>query len=235
MRGSAQDPLGPRPRGPLTPRALAIAALALGPAAVPVPAEQPAPAAAPPPAEDKIEVRWTQVYVSPPVELALNQEIDLDFNDPPAEGTAAPLLVRVTPDGSHAIVNSVTGLMAYDLTTGTMYGITGCSSGNSKLVRIDLATGAATIVGACGFEAGSLEFGPDGRLYAGSTGAAGGYLYRIDKSSGEVKERMLTDAFTMPPSLSALVREAAREDEVSKSKFVREAILEKLASRGTKK
>ncbi|PYS36518.1 MAG: hypothetical protein DMF75_00790 [Acidobacteria bacterium] len=77
--------------------------------------------------------------------------------------------------------------LAYDQTSGTMYGITGGNGSGGgaigNLVTINLTTGAATTVGSVGFNAGSLEFGPDGNLYAGSTDGAGN-LYRIDKTNG---------------------------------------------------
>src|SRR6266568_3695436 len=77
--------------------------------------------------------------------------------------------------------------LAYDQTSGTMYGITGGNGSGGgaigNLVTINLTTGAATIVGSVGFNAGSLEFGPDGNLYAGSTNGLGS-LYRINKTSG---------------------------------------------------
>jgi hypothetical protein len=73
--------------------------------------------------------------------------------------------------------------LAYDQTTGIMYGTTGGSKSSSNLVTINLATGAATVIGSVGFNAGSLEFGPDGNLYAGSVGGTGN-LYRINKATG---------------------------------------------------
>jgi len=77
--------------------------------------------------------------------------------------------------------------LAYDQTSGTMYGITGGNGSGGgaigNLVTINLTTGAATIVGSVGFNAGSLEFGPDGNLYAGSTDGLG-TLYRINKTTG---------------------------------------------------
>ncbi len=60
--------------------------------------------------------------------------------------------------------------LAYDQTTGIMYGSTGGSKGPSSLVIINLSTGAAREVGSIGVNVGSLEFGPDGNLYAGSVG-----------------------------------------------------------------
>jgi hypothetical protein len=75
--------------------------------------------------------------------------------------------------------------LAWDVATGTMYGITGCADdGLSDLVTIDMATGAATIVGPTGVTAGSLEFGPDGQLYAGGNNRDGGNLYRISTLDG---------------------------------------------------
>src|SRR4029453_10901844 len=81
-------------------------------------------------------------------------------------------------------INSPIAGLAYDDTTATMYGLTGgAGGGTSNLVTVNLATGAATVVGSVGFNGGSLEFGPDGNLYAGSTGGSGD-LYRINKATG---------------------------------------------------
>jgi hypothetical protein len=73
--------------------------------------------------------------------------------------------------------------LAYDQTTGTMYGTTGGTKNSSNLVTINLTTGVATVIGSVGFNAGSLKFGLDGNLYAGSVGGTGN-LYRINKSNG---------------------------------------------------
>lgn len=73
----------------------------------------------------------------------------------------------------------------------TMYGISGRNP--SSLYTINLTTGAATLVGPTGIQAGSLEFGPDGFLYAGGTGNGlisppnpgfRGNIYRINPSTG---------------------------------------------------
>jgi hypothetical protein len=66
---------------------------------------------------------------------------------------------------------------------GVMYGIAG-GPGPANLYTIDLVTGAASLIGSTGIQAGSLEFGPDANLYAGTTGANGGRLYRVDPLSG---------------------------------------------------
>jgi hypothetical protein len=69
---------------------------------------------------------------------------------------------------------------------GVMYGVTGCEGvyGLSLLVTIDMSTGAATVVGPTGISAGSLEWGPNGRLYAGGNRRDGGNLYEIDPYTG---------------------------------------------------
>ena len=69
--------------------------------------------------------------------------------------------------------------LAFDESAGVMYGIAG-GPAPANLYTIDLGTGAATIVGSTGMQAGSLEFGPDGELYAGGTGTNFGDLFRID-------------------------------------------------------
>jgi hypothetical protein len=93
--------------------------------------------------------------------------------------------------------------LAYDQTSGTLYGIGGtgpvaggCPTSYDNLYTIDLSTGEATLVGNTGIRAGSLEFGLYGRLYAGGGSAwwtlyglpgtcpENGNLYAIDPSSG---------------------------------------------------
>jgi hypothetical protein len=77
--------------------------------------------------------------------------------------TGAPTVIGPTGQGP------IAGL-AWDTAAGVMYGVTGCSQpGPSKLVVVNLATGAASVVGSTGRTLGSLEFAPDGLLYAGGT------------------------------------------------------------------
>ncbi len=87
-----------------------------------------------------------------------------------------------TPIGPLGIGDSVAGL-AYDESTGTMYGST--VAGN--LVTVNLGTGAATVVGPTGFDhVNALEFGPDGTLWGGLGAAAStnpGGLIAIDKTT----------------------------------------------------
>ncbi|HLN97257.1 MAG TPA: Calx-beta domain-containing protein, partial [Pyrinomonadaceae bacterium] len=100
---------------------------------------------------------------------------DLRILDP---ATGASVLV-----GATGIINPIAGL-AYDDTSQVMYGITGGANGEfSNLVTVNLLTGVATVVGSVGFNGGSLEFGPDGKLYGGSVGNTGN-LYVINKATG---------------------------------------------------
>ena len=73
--------------------------------------------------------------------------------------------------------------LAYDAATGLLYGIDG-GNGEANLLTLNRATGAASVIGSTGFQAGSLEFGPDGALYGGGTGSSAGRLYRINRSTG---------------------------------------------------
>jgi len=103
---------------------------------------------------------------------------DLRILDP---ATGASTLIGATGVG-----NPLSGL-AYDETAAVMYGLTGGAGmggvPSSVLVTVNLTTGVATSIGPVGFNGGSLEFGPDGNLYGGSTGNTGN-LYRINKATG---------------------------------------------------
>ncbi len=76
--------------------------------------------------------------------------------------------------------------LAWDTTNRVMFGIDG-GPGPATLYTVDLLTGAATPVGSIGgtgIQAGSMEFGPDGELYAGGTGSNAGRLYKVDPIIG---------------------------------------------------
>lgn len=86
-----------------------------------------------------------------------------------------------------------TGL-AYDFATSRMFAIdTGdpATTFTSTLYTINLATGFASPIADTGIYAGSLQFGPDGQLYAGTVTAnppdqapiPGGFIYTIDKQT----------------------------------------------------
>ena len=98
-------------------------------------------------------------------------------------------LRRLDPATGSSVVIGSTGVgavagLAYHAASRTLYGITGFEGRHSRLVKLNVATGAATVVGDAGFEAGSLAFGPDGYLYAGGAGLNGGYLYRLNLATG---------------------------------------------------
>lgn len=97
----------------------------------------------------------------------------------PGDGGPPEFLVTVDQtDGSLTNIGQITDYLpvrglAYDTTTSTMYGVgtptlppPGDGVGD-VLFTIDLNTAATTAVGPTGFDLGSLEFGPDGLLYAG--------------------------------------------------------------------
>jgi hypothetical protein len=83
--------------------------------------------------------------------------------------------------------------LAYDIPTGTMYGVT-AGSGFATLLTIDLLAGTATPIapillptGQPLDKIGSIEFGPDGVLYGGLTLFASvfpGHLLAIDTTTG---------------------------------------------------
>jgi hypothetical protein len=79
-------------------------------------------------------------------------------------------------------VGAISGL-AYDAGAATMYGIAG-GPGPAMLYTINLGTGVASPVGPTSMQAGSLQFGPNGMLYAGGTGPNVDELHSIDTASG---------------------------------------------------
>jgi hypothetical protein len=95
--------------------------------------------------------------------------------------TLDPFTGSSTPIGPTGVDRPLSGI-AYDRETGTVYAIS--AAGPSSLYTLDLTTGAATLVGDTGIVAGSLEVGPDGRLYAGSGGNEAGSLYVVDPLTG---------------------------------------------------
>jgi len=92
----------------------------------------------------------------------------------PTTGASIP----IGPTG----VGPIAGL-AYDTGPGIMYGIAG-GPGPATLYTISLVTGIALPVGVTTMQAGSLQFGPDGLLYAGGTGPDAGSVFIISSISG---------------------------------------------------
>ena len=89
----------------------------------------------------------------------------------------------------------------FDPQSGTMYGILGSSCTGARLIRIDTATGAGTLIGVlagAGFDGGlpgfctggsdSLAFAPDGTLYAGGYVFGATSLLKVEKGTGAVLE-----------------------------------------------
>ena len=101
-------------------------------------------------------------------------------------GGASPSELRtLVPSTGASTLIGLTGVgaiagLAYD--GATMYGIAG-GPGPATLYTINLGNGVATSVFTTSFQAGSLQFGLDGNLYAGGTGGSGGLLYRINLSN----------------------------------------------------
>jgi hypothetical protein len=96
--------------------------------------------------------------------------------------TLDPFTGSSTPIGPTGVNGPLSGI-AHDRRSGVVYAI---SAGGppSSLYTLNLTTGAATLVGATGIVAGSLEFGPDDRLYAGGGGANAGNLYVVNPLTG---------------------------------------------------
>ncbi len=80
----------------------------------------------------------------------------------PATGTATLI-------GATGINGPISGI-AYDAANSTLYGIEGGTTSPYNLVSLNLSTGVATTVFSAGTTSfGSLSFGPDGNLYAGTS------------------------------------------------------------------
>lgn len=114
-------------------------------------------------------------------------------------------------------VGPISGL-AYDVVGQVMYGIAG-GGGPANLYTIDLSTGLATVVGNTGLNAGSLQFGPDGNLYAGTTGMGGGNIYRINPATG-ASTLVGSTGFDSVTGLTLAARLAAPAPAVSETGLV---------------
>ncbi len=109
-------------------------------------------------------------------------------------------LVVLDPVGGTHVVIGATGYgpipgLAYDECAQVLYGVTNGvtytpefdDTGVPELVTISLETGKATAIGEVGYDAvGSIEFGPDGKLYGGlaQRSAQSGFLIEIDPETG---------------------------------------------------
>lgn len=117
--------------------------------------------------------------------------------------TFDPVTGMFSPIGPHGGNLSFSGL-AYDGTT-----LYGCESrGGTGLYSIDTNTGIASFIGSTGVSLGSIEFGPDGRLYGGGGRPPyQGRIYSIDPSTAQVRQVATTGLNTTVTSL-VLIYEA---------------------------
>ena len=106
----------------------------------------------------------------------------------PGPGGAPSTLITLDPTTGVTTPVGPTGLsnisgLAWHKPTQTLYGVT-AGGAPSNLVKININTGAAAIIANTGVILGSLEFGPDGRLYGGGGQANANELYDIDRMTG---------------------------------------------------
>ncbi len=120
------------------------------------------------------------------------------FEPPEGEGIPITSLVIVDQtDGSLTPVGEITGYspvrgLAYDAASATLFAIGSAiptEGFGDELLVLDLATGQPTPVGSTGESLGSLEFGPDGVLYAGEAqgrveGPVSARLFTLDLGTG---------------------------------------------------
>lgn len=111
---------------------------------------------------------------------------------PNALVTIDPMLGTATTVGLTGLFNIAEGDLAFDPTTGTLLGLQNVPA-NRQLLTLDVATGAATVVGDLGgltdLEPSAMAFGADGTLYVLETGAATSgpsTLLTVDKSTAAV-------------------------------------------------
>lgn len=101
-----------------------------------------------------------------------------------ALATVDPTTGTATPIGSTGL-GPLNGA-AFDARASALYAITGFC-GSPLLVRIDVTDGSVDTIGFVPSTYASLEFGPDGDLYAGGDIFDGGNLYRISTVNGWVQ------------------------------------------------
>jgi len=102
--------------------------------------------------------------------------------------------------GPSGLGDGVSGIR-FNPQSGTMYGILGSSCTGARLITIDTATGAGSVLGTlvgagfdgatgtfCGGGSDALAFSPDGTLYAGGYSFGATSLLRVDTTTGAVLE-----------------------------------------------
>jgi hypothetical protein len=118
--------------------------------------------------------------------------------------------------GPTGLGDGVSGIR-FDPQSGMLYGILGSACTGARLIMIDTATGAGTVIGTlvgAGFDGGTnnfcaggsdaLAFAPDGTLYAGGYVFGATSLLKVEKSTGAVLE-----AHATPSSLVGLAFDPA--------------------------
>jgi len=93
-------------------------------------------------------------------------------------GTGLSTLIGPTSTGP------ISGL-AFEPRTSAMYGVT-AGGGAVELVRFDITSGEPTSINLLPMRLGSIEFGPDGDLYAVGNNVDGGNFYRINPTTGVI-------------------------------------------------
>lgn len=125
--------------------------------------------------------------------------------DPDASGICAVNVIGLTGIGAGASRENIGGL-AYQVSTDTLFGCT-ASVGSGNLIQCDRTSGACTVLFPLGFnDCASLEFAPDGTLYAGIGGnnsTDAGALLRVDLAAMTATRV----GFTGQPALSGLAFE----------------------------
>lgn len=104
-----------------------------------------------------------------------------------SEGTGA-----ATTIGATGFSTMAEGDLAFDLSTGVLYGLQNIGSDSRELITINPLTGAGTVVGSLGVNASgdfsAMAFGPGGELYVLDTGLEGGgsRLLTVNKATAAI-------------------------------------------------
>jgi hypothetical protein len=111
------------------------------------------------------------------------------------DGTGA-----ATTIGATGFSTLAEGDLAFDLSTGVLYGIQNIGTDSRELITINPLTGAATVVGSLGVNASgdysAMAFGPGGSLYVLDTGLdpGGSRLLTVDKATAASRDHQLRRA-----------------------------------------
>jgi DNA-binding beta-propeller fold protein YncE len=109
-----------------------------------------------------------------------------------AAASYANSLFRIDPDTGASELVGPTGLgsvtegdLAFDRTTGSLYGFWNADQGQRQLFTLDTATGTATVIpGSLSGDPSAMAFAPDGTLYVLDTSLQ--KLLTVDRASGAI-------------------------------------------------